>query len=480
MGLKKNILYNSVLTISNYIFPLIVYPYVSRVLGVTNIGLCNFIDSIINYVILFSMMGITIMGNRIIAEDRARNESLDSSFSSIFALNSISTLVSLGILFVGVILVPELSQQKEMMCYGGIKVVSNFLLIEWFYRGLEDFKYITIRTIFVKCLYVVAIFLLVKSETDYKIYYLLTVLMVSFNAVINIWYSRNFAKFKFRLIKFKTILKPFFLLGAYMLITSFCRSFNTVFLGFVKNDTQVGYFTTATKLFSIFLALFTAATVVIMPRMSNLLASEEIEVFKSLLKKTIKILFDFSIPLIIFSIIFSPQIIYLISGPGYEGASTPMRIIMLMILINGYEQITVIQCLMPLNKDKIIMYISSGGAVVSIVLNILLVPTLESVGAAIAMTSAEFTVLVLSQVYMNKYIQIKFPFKEFLKSIVSYIPLTLILLSLYFFCPIIYWADLLISGGITLIYFVIIQFFIDKNPYLLSLTGKLQSKFQKL
>ena len=480
MGLKKNILYNSALTISNYIFPLIVYPYVSRVLGVTNIGLCNFIDSIINYVILFSMMGITIMGNRLIAEDRAHNVSLDSSFSSIFALNSLSTIVSLVFLFVAVILVPELAQQKEMICYGAIKVVSNFLLIEWFYRGLEDFKYITIRTILVKCLYVVAVFILVRSETDYKMYYLLTVLMVTFNAVINIWYSKNFARFKFGLIRFKTILKPFFLLGAYMLITSFCRAFNTVFLGFVTNDTQVGYFTTATKLFSIFLALFTAVTVVIMPRMSNLLASEEIEVFKLLLKKTIKLLFDFSIPLIIFSIIFSPEIIYLISGPGYEGANTPMRIIMLMILINGYEQITVIQCLMPLNKDKVIMFISSGGAVVSIILNVLLVRNLESVGAAIAMTSAEFTVLVLSQIYMSKYIQIKFPFKDFFKSIVSYIPLTLVLLGVYYLCPTTYWMELIISGGISLIYFIIVQFFINKNPYLLSFISKLQSKFQRL
>ena len=64
MGVKKNFLYSAILTISNYIFPLLTYPYVSRVLGVTNIGICNFVDSIINYFILFSMMGVSIFGIR--------------------------------------------------------------------------------------------------------------------------------------------------------------------------------------------------------------------------------------------------------------------------------------------------------------------------------------------------------------------------------------------------------------------------------
>ena len=69
-SIKRNIFYNSILTISSYIFPLITFPYVTRVLGVNNIGICNFVDSIIQYFICFSMMGVMTVGTREIARTR--------------------------------------------------------------------------------------------------------------------------------------------------------------------------------------------------------------------------------------------------------------------------------------------------------------------------------------------------------------------------------------------------------------------------
>lgn len=203
MGLKKNILYSSILTTANYIFPLLVYPYVSRVLGVTNIGICNFIDSIIHYFILFSMMGITIMGVREIASEKTNRISLDSKYSSLVALNGIMTLIAVVVLVIVTFIVPQLWENKEMMIYGGVKLVSNFLLIEWFYKGMEDFRYITMRTIGVKCLFVASVFIFVREKSDYPIYYLLTCLMVTGNAVINFIHAREYVSFKIKLISFR-------------------------------------------------------------------------------------------------------------------------------------------------------------------------------------------------------------------------------------------------------------------------------------
>ena len=123
----------------------------------------------------------------------------------------------------------------------------------------------------------------------------------------------------------------------------------------VSGEVEVGYFTTATKLFSILLALYTAFTGVLMPRMSNLIREGCWDEFKILLRKSIDILLFFSIPLIIFSIVFAPEIINMISGKGYEGAIVPMRLSMPLILIIGLEQILIIQTLMPLKEDKIIL-----------------------------------------------------------------------------------------------------------------------------
>ena len=86
MGLQKNFIYNSIITTSNYIFPLIVFPYISRVLGVTNVGVFNFIDSVVNYFVVFSMMGLSTLGVREIAAVRTDKEKLDKVFSSLITL----------------------------------------------------------------------------------------------------------------------------------------------------------------------------------------------------------------------------------------------------------------------------------------------------------------------------------------------------------------------------------------------------------
>lgn len=478
MGLKKNILYSTVLTTSNYIFPLLVYPYVARVLGVTNIGLCNFIDNIINYFILFSMMGINIMGNRQIATDRANNISLNQSFSNLFTLNAITTSIAVCGLVAATLTVPVLRENHELMWFGCIKLISNFMLIEWFYKGMENFKYITVRSIIVKSLYIVAVYLCVRDSGDYPIYYLFTVLMVSVNAVINTAYSKNFVSLSLKGISFKDILRPFFLLGAYMLVTSLCTTFNVVFLGFVTDDTQVGYYTTATKLYSIFLAFFTGVTSVMLPRMSNLVASGNHDEFKKLLSNTTSLLFALSIPVIILTVIFAPQIILLISGPGYEGAITPMRIVMPLMLIIGYEQIIIIQGLMPLKADKRIMFNSGIGAGVSIALNLLLVFSMKSIGSSIAWLSSEFTILVLSQIAIQKNIGVSLPLKNLLKNIGGYIPLILLLLPLYYIADTkLYWLYLLIGGIITLAYTGGLQIFFFKNKLI---TGFIQGKRNKI
>lgn len=426
-SIKKNILYSSILTTANYVFPLLTYPYVSRVLGVEKIGLCNFVDSIINYFILFSMMGINIVGIREIAKKKNDQESLDKTFSSLFILNSITTTIMLVILIITILSIPKLYENKELLYIGILKLIFNYLLIEWFYKGLEDFKYITIRTIIVKSLYVASVFLFVRNANDYKIYYFIMSMMIVFNAIINIYHSRKFINLNLKKIELKRYLKPFIILGVYSLLTSMYTSFNVAFLGFVSNESEVGYYTTATKLHSIILALFTAFTGVMLPRMSSLVAENKFDEFRNLFNKSVNILFGFSIPIIIFTFIFSSEIILLISGNGYEGAIIPMQIVMPLVLIIGYEQILIIQVLMPLGKDKPILINSIVGASVGILSNILLVPLLKSIGSSLVWLISELSVLNSAQYFISKNIKIGFPLKLLIKSIIFHIPLALFL-----------------------------------------------------
>ncbi len=455
-SIKKNFLYSSFLTTANYIFPLLTFPYVTRVLGVENLGICNFVDSVVNYFILFSAMGINTVGLREIATCKGDKGKLSQTFSSLLMLNALFTIAGIVLLLVLTFTVKELYEYKELMFFGAFKLLFNLLLVEWFYRGLEDFKYITMRTLVVKCLYVASVFVFVRKADDYPIYYLLTVLMVGVNAVINIFHSRKYTGFGIRELKMGRYVKPMFTLGFYMLLTSMYTTFNVSYLGFVSGPEQVGYYTTATKLYSVIIALFTAFTGVMLPRMSSLISENRIDEFSSLLRKSVDILLALSIPAIIYTIIYAQEIVLLIAGSGYEGAVLPMQIVMPLILIIGYEQILVIQALMPLKKDSIILRNSIIGAVAGVLLNIILVGKLQSVGSSIVWLSCELLILILSQIALNRVTKIRFNLKYLIKNIALYLPLIFII-----FIKNISWFDyievLIVSLVVVLLYFIFIQ-----------------------
>ncbi|WP_444326068.1 oligosaccharide flippase family protein, partial [Paraprevotella clara] len=185
-GIKRNFFFSSILTTANYVFPLLTYPYVSRVLGANGIGICNFVDSIVTYFLMFSMMGITILGIRETAINKKQTEKLSEVFSNLFVLNTIFTIIVFIAYVLFCVFVSEMQEYKSLAILGGFKIIFNYLLIEWFYKGLEEFRYITLRTLCVKCLYVFSVFLFVRDKEDYGIYYALSVFMIVFNAVINV------------------------------------------------------------------------------------------------------------------------------------------------------------------------------------------------------------------------------------------------------------------------------------------------------
>lgn len=474
-SIKKNFFYSSILTTANYIFPFLTYPYISRILGVNNIGVCNFVDSIINYFILFSMMGIGTIGIREIAKCKENKEQRNQIFSSLFILNTISTTIALIILFILIYTIPKLYIHKELMYIGALKLISNYLLIDWLYRGLEEFRYVTIRTIIVKSLYVIAIFIFIHQADDYKIYYLASCLMITVNAIFNGSYAKKFIKLSISKINIKAFISPFLILGSYTILTSMYTSFNVAYLGFVTNETEVGYYTTATKLYSILLALFTAFTGVLLPRMSSLLSENRLNEFKELLQKSINILFTFSIPLIIISTIMAPEIIQIIAGKGYEGAIIPMRIVMPLMLIIGYEQIMVIQTLMPLRKDKAILCNSILGAITGILMNILLVSSYKSIGSSIVWITSELVVLSASQYFVYKYIKISFPSKLLIKNILYHIPLAICIYIMQT-TNINKLILLTIVGIITLIYCFILQVFLIKNTTVVQIFDRIKKR----
>lgn len=247
MGVKKNFGYNLILTFCNYLFPLITYPYISRVLGVELIGTCSFVDSIVNYFILFSTLGVGSYGVREISRCGDDRERRNAVFSSLVTLNALFSILAVAVLVICTFTLPQLAEYKEFLGIGIIKLIFNLFLIEWFFQGIEQFKYITIRSVIIRAIYVMAILLFVKSKEDVYLYYGMTSAIVVINSIINWNYSRKFRSFSLKSVDLRLFIAPVITFGYYRLLTSMYTTFNTTFLGFSSGDVEVGYFSTATN-----------------------------------------------------------------------------------------------------------------------------------------------------------------------------------------------------------------------------------------
>lgn len=421
-SIKKNFLYNLILTGGNYIFPLITYPYVSRVLGVEKIGICNFVDSIINYFVLFAALGVGSLGVREIAKVKDDRSKMNETFSSLASFNMALTLIAILFLLIVTFCVSSLSQYKSFLFIGISKLLLSAFLIEWFFQGISDFKYVTIRSLFVKSIYVVSTFLFIHDKNDVEIYYLLTCMLVIINAIINWYYSRIFVTFSLQNIHWKIFIIPILSYGFYRILTSMYTSFNVLYLGLVTNDTQVGYFATATKLYSILMSVFTAFTTVMVPKVSELVGKGDVQRLTEIANKTFDIVFACTIPILIICWCYAPLIVNIIAGKGYEGAITPFRIVMILLIVIALEQIIIQQFLMAIKESKCILILSTIGALIGVSLNVLLVESLQSIGSAIAWSVSELSMLAFSLFFFYKHMKMVLPYKKLIWFMILYIP----------------------------------------------------------
>lgn len=474
-SVKKNFGYNLLLTFCGYLIPLITYPYVSRVLGVQNIGICNFVDSVINYFVLFSMLGIGSFGVREIARVRQNEERRSAVFSNLITINILTTIFAVVVLMVCTFLVPKFAAYKPFLYIGVAKLIFNVFLIEWLYQGLQDFKYITIRSLLVKLIYVGCIFIFIRSKEDVLFYYFLTFLSTIINALINWIHARKFVHINFHNLDIRVFLMPVITFGYYRILTSMYTTFNTVFLGFSGGDVEVGYFATATKLYAIIMSVFTAFTTVMVPKVSELVQEENIEKLQWIADQTISVVSVVCMPIIIFCQFFAADIIRLIAGPGYEGAIIPFRIVIFMLLVIGSEQILIQQFLMASTKNAPILITSTIGAVVGVSLNILFTPRMGAIGSAIAWGISELAVLAAGIFYVKKNLGIKVDYRN------VFVNLLWSLLYILPLCGVLYlhlsfWGNLLLSGVVTTVIFAVINLYLCKNEQIIDVVHMVKKR----
>jgi len=407
---------------STYIFGLIVFPYITRVLGVDMMGRVNFASQTVDYLRIFAAMGVATVGVREIASCGSDRKKRSQVFSDIISLLTVLSLTFVFILFIFYTFVPKYSEIKDLLVVGSFYLFFSTMMIEWFYQGLEEFKFVTIRSVAVKTVYVALVFLFVKCPEDYLKYYILVTGAIVINAIINIGYTRKFVDFSLRDARPSRYFKSIVSLGVYSIMISFFTTFNVVYLGFVHGEHAVGVYTVATKIYGLILGVLTAYTAVMMPRMAALLSEENTEEFRKKVRVSFELVFSVSLPLVIGGVIMTPQVIGILAGDQYSEAIPVMRIIMPLVFVVGMAQIWVIQILLPMKKDNVVLISASISAAVGIGLNLLLVGKYSFFGSAVAMLAAEITNDAITLVYAIRNGYLEFPLKRLGGNILSSIP----------------------------------------------------------
>lgn len=419
-SVKVNYILNLINTGTQMLFPLITFPYVCRVIEADGIGQINFFQSIISYISLFTCLGIPMYAIREIARDRSDVVQMNRTAMEILLLHSMLTLVGYAIVAILCLTVPQIQVNIPLFLILSLTIFFTAIGCEWFYQGIEDFKYITIRGLIIKTVSVVLLFIFVKSKTDLLYYGCYTVFGVLGGNIFNFFRLRKYIHREniiFSELHIKRHIKPVLKVFSFSVVTSIYLQLNTVLLGFLKNALAVGYFAAATKVMQMLLTMSACLGSVMMPRASNLIAENKEDEFNRLIQKSYDFTLAIALPMTIGLIFCAPSLITALCGVKFEHSILPSQIIAPIILMVAISNVFGIQVLFPKGKINIVTLCCGIGAVADLILNLCLIPFFSYIGTSIAYLGAEVATTVSMYFIGRKYI----PIIYFKKSHLTYV-----------------------------------------------------------
>lgn len=400
---------NLINTGTQMLFPLITFPYVCRVIEADGIGQINFFQSIISYISLFTCLGIPMYAIREIARDRSDVVQMNRTAMEILFLHSMLTLVGYAIVAILCLTVPQIQVNIPLFLILSLTIFFTAIGCEWFYQGIEDFKYITIRGLIIKTVSVVLLFIFVKSKTDLLYYGCYTVFGVLGGNIFNFFRLRKYIHREniiFSELHIKRHIKPVLKVFSFSVVTSIYLQLNTVLLGFLKNALAVGYFAAATKVMQMLLTMSACLGSVMMPRASHLIAENKEAEFNRLIQKSYDFTLAIALPMTIGLIFCAPSLITALCGVKFEHSILPSQIIAPIILMVAISNVFGIQVLFPKGKINIVTLCCGIGAVADLILNLCLIPFFSYIGTSIAYLGAEVATTVSMYFIGRKYIPI--------------------------------------------------------------------------
>ncbi len=413
---KKNFLYNFIYHILILLIPLITAPYLSRVVNAEGVGIYSYTYSIVNYFMLFVILGVNNYGNRTIAKVRENLKELSKNFWGIY-LFQLFMGISMLVLYL-IYLHFFVKSYKEIAFLQIFYIISSIVDINWFYFGLEEFKMTITRNSIVKVISLVLIFILVRTPQDLWKY----VLIMSGTTMLSqllLWLNLRKWIYITKIEKNDIIkhIKPNLILFIPVIAVSLYKIMDKIMLGAISNIEEVGYYENAEKIINVPTVLINTLGTVMLPRMANIVSKGDENKLKEYINKSISFALFMAFPMCFGLIGIGREFAPIYFGQQFE--KTGILIILLSVTLPfvAFANVLRTQYLIPKERDKEYIISVILGAVVNFVINSILIAKIGSIGACIGTIAAECTVMI----YQTAVLVTELPVKQFIKNIMPFL-----------------------------------------------------------
>lgn len=419
-SLSINAFLNGVRSCLNLIFPLITFPYVSRVLTVNGVGIYNFSNTYVGYFLLIASLGISTYAIREGAKYRNDRRKFELFASQVFSINVYSTILSYVLLFLTILIFKNLRNYIICILIFSIQIIFTTIGTEWIYTIYEDFSYITIRSIAFKVLSIILLFLLVKKPSDYYYYAEITVLASVGSNLLNYLHLRQFMSLKFtNKINWQRHLKPILIIFASQLAVNIYVYSDNTLLGLLKNDYAVGIYSISVKIYTVAQGMLTAVLAVTIPRLAVLYGKKLFERFNRLLNNLVSVLLVLAFPAITGLIVLSKDIVTVIASKKYINSVTSLQIISVAIAFSILSWIFSECVLIPAKRENYVLRSTIITACFNVLLNLILIPIWSYDGTALSTVLSELLSATMNAYYGRDILENALISKDIIKLIID-------------------------------------------------------------
>lgn len=417
-SLTKNSIYNIIYTIANILFPFATSIYVSRILLPAGVGKVASAQNIVSYFVTLAALGLPSYGVREFAKIREIKKKRNKLFTELLLLNVISTTLAI-IGFIGLLTINDgFNGQWALYVACGLSVAFNYLNIDWMYQGLEEYGYITGRSLFIKGLSLLVLFLFVRSREDYVLYALISSLATGGNYIFNVLNARKYVALDFSEIELQRHIRPVLLIALIIFLSTIYNKIDVTMLNVLATDESVGYYTYAQKTITMVLTMANAITAALLPRLSYYYENDR-QGFYNLLDKGFQVLCFMTLPMTIGMALVAPQAVEFLYGKAFEPAVLTIRLMCPLILIKGFGDLFCYQLVYSTKNEKIILPASALASAINIITNAILIPILLQNGAVIASVFSELVTNAFQFIYMKKKVKFSINMKALTKGLIS-------------------------------------------------------------